>query len=62
MYDYFVEGDKLYFCIGDISGKGVPASLYMVVILALFRNIARKESDPSKIAIELNNALDTTDP
>lgn len=57
LYDYFIENDKLYFCMGDVSGKGVPASLYMVVILALFRNIARKESDPSKIAIELNNAL-----
>ena len=57
LFDYFVEGNKLYFCMGDVSGKGVPASLYMVVILALFRNIARKESDPSKIAIELNNAL-----
>lgn len=57
LYDYFIENDRLYFCMGDVSGKGVPASLYMVVILALFRNIARKESDPSKIAIELNNAL-----
>ena len=57
LYDYFTRDNKFFFCMGDVSGKGVPASLYMVVILALFRNIARKESDPGKIAIELNNAL-----
>ena len=57
LYDYFILGNKFYFCMGDVSGKGVPASLYMVVILALFRNIARKESDPGKIAFDLNNSL-----
>lgn len=57
LYDYFARDNKFFFCMGDVSGKGVPASLYMVVILALFRNIARKEDDPGKIATEVNNAL-----
>ena len=57
LYDYFTRDNKFFFCMGDVSGKGVPASLYMVVTLALFRSIARKEDDPGKIAVELNNAL-----
>ena len=60
LYDYFIRDNKFFFCMGDVSGKGVPASLYMVVILALFRNIARKESDPARIAEELNNTLSST--
>lgn len=57
LYDYFTRDGKFFFCMGDVSGKGVPASLYMVVILALFRNIARREDDPGKIATELNQSL-----
>ncbi len=57
LYDYFTRDNKFFFCIGDVSGKGIPASLYMVVILALFRNVTHKESDPGKIATEINNTL-----
>lgn len=60
LYDYFIRDNKFFFCIGDVSGKGIPASLYMVVILALFRNISRKESDPARIAEELNNTLSSS--
>lgn len=60
LYDYFIRDGKFFFCMGDVSGKGVPASLYMVVVLALFRNIARKECDPAKIATELNYSLSNT--
>lgn len=57
LYDYFVQGDKLYFCIGDVSGKGIPASLYMAVTRALFRNVSLHNDDPSTIISDLNNAL-----
>jgi sigma-B regulation protein RsbU (phosphoserine phosphatase) len=36
-YDYIFKGDNLYFVIGDVSGKGVPASLFMAVTRSLFR-------------------------
>ena len=40
LYDFFIRDEKLIFCIGDVSGKGVPASLVMAVTRSLFRNIA----------------------
>lgn len=57
LYDYFVRNDKLFFCIGDVSGKGVPASLFMAVIRALFRNVSLHEDDPGEIISALNIAL-----
>lgn len=40
LYDYFIQQDELYFCIGDVSGKGAPASLFMAATHYLFRNTA----------------------
>lgn len=40
LYDYFIHDDHLYFCIGDVSGKGVPASLFMAATHYLFRSVA----------------------
>lgn len=40
LYDYFINEDKLYFCIGDVSGKGVQASLFMAATHYLFRSVA----------------------
>lgn len=40
LYDYFISDDKLYFCIGDVSGKGVQASLLMAATHYLFRSVA----------------------
>lgn len=57
LYDYMIKDEKLYFVIGDVSGKGVPASLFMVVIRALFRNIAMKCDHPAEIVSSLNDAL-----
>lgn len=57
LYDYFVRDEKLFFCIGDVSGKGVPASLFMAVIRALFRNVSLHEDNPSAIAEALNTGL-----
>ena len=57
LYDYFVRGDSLFFCIGDVSGKGVPAALVMAVTRSLFRNISAHTAEPHRIMIALNNAL-----
>lgn len=40
LYDYFLQGNKIYFCIGDVSGKGAPASLFMAATHYLFRSVA----------------------
>lgn len=57
LYDYFVHGDSLFFCIGDVSGKGVPAALVMAVTRSLFRNISAHTAEPHRIVTVLNNAL-----
>lgn len=57
LYDYFIRDEKLFFCIGDVSGKGVPASLFMAVIRALFRNVSMHTDNPAKILEALNVAL-----
>ncbi len=39
LYDYVLKGDKLYLCIGDVSGKGVPAALLMMTVTMQFRQL-----------------------
>ena len=57
LYDFFIHDEKLFFCIGDVSGKGVPASLVMAVTRSLFRNIAAHTALPDKMVMALNEAL-----
>ena len=47
----------LYICIGDVSGKGVPASLFMAVTRNLFRVEAQMGLAPAEIAARLNANL-----
>src|SRR5262249_13079783 len=49
--------DHLCFAIGDVSGKGVPASLFMAVTLTLLRVIATRMRRPAAVLAELNNQL-----
>jgi sigma-B regulation protein RsbU (phosphoserine phosphatase) len=57
LYDFFMEEDHLYFAIGDVSGKGVPASLLMAVTLSLFRSVAVRMESPAAIMNSLNNSI-----
>ena len=57
LYGYVLKGDNLYFCIGDVSGKGVPASLFMAQSSRLFRTLAAESLMPADIAVRMNNAL-----
>ena len=57
LYDCFVQDDKLYLCIGDVSGKGVPASLFMSVARAMFRVVARQGLAPAEIARRINDTV-----
>ncbi len=60
LYDFILEGDELYFIIGDVAGKGVPASLYMAVTRTLFRNLAGNYQSAANIMREMNHAIATT--
>ncbi|MBO4891341.1 MAG: SpoIIE family protein phosphatase [Prevotella sp.] len=57
LYDFFIREEKLFFCIGDVSGKGVPASLVMAVTRSLFRNIAAHTAEPHKMVTDVNELL-----
>lgn len=56
LYNSFVRDGKLFFCIGDVSGKGVPSALIMAIVQALFRNIASTENSPDRIMKRLNES------
>ncbi|MBO7479547.1 MAG: SpoIIE family protein phosphatase [Bacteroidales bacterium] len=57
LYDFFIRDNKLFFCIGDVSGKGVPASLVMAVTRSLFRSISAHEKSPQRIVTMMNEAM-----
>ncbi len=57
LYDFFIKEEKLFFCIGDVSGKGVPASLVMAVTRSLFRTIACHEKSPLRIVTAMNESM-----
>ena len=57
LYGYLLMGDELYFCLGDVSGKGVPASLFMAQATRLFRTLATQHMMPAEIATRMNAAL-----
>ena len=57
LYDFFIEDEKLYFIIGDVSGKGIPASLVMAVTCRLFRAAASHRDNPEEIIASVNDSL-----
>ena len=57
LYDFFIADEKLHFIIGDVAGKGVPASLVMAVTCRLYRTIANNVATPEGIVSTLNDAL-----
>lgn len=57
LYDYFIHEEKLYFIIGDVSGKGIPASLLMAVTRSLFRTISLHYNTAADIMAGLNRSL-----
>ena len=57
LYDFFLQDDRLCFCVGDVSGKGIPASLTMAVAVNLFRTVAKEGFPPEVIAAKLNDTM-----
>lgn len=63
LYDYFIRkasndfgiiDDYLFFCVGDVSGKGIPASLLMSVTSYMFRNMSRRTTNARRICNSIN--------
>jgi serine phosphatase RsbU (regulator of sigma subunit) len=57
LYGYALLDNLLYFCVGDVSGKGVPAALYMAEVTRMFRTLVDGRLTPNAIAKRLNRAL-----
>ena len=57
LYGYALLDDMLYFCVGDVSGKGVPAALLMAEVTRMFRTLVDGHLKPDAIATRLNHAL-----
>ena len=57
LFDFYIRDEKLFFCIGDVSGKGVPASLLMAVTRSLFRTVSSHESQPAHIMATINESI-----
>ena len=57
LYNFLRKGDKFYFCIGDVSGKGVPASLFMTLATRGFLTLASTGRKAAEIATWMNKEL-----
>jgi phosphoserine phosphatase RsbU/P len=54
--------DRVVVALGDVSGKGIPAALFMAVTVTLLRTMARQHSDPAEILSALNDELAQQNP
>ncbi len=57
LYDFLITDDQLYFCLGDVSGKGVPAALFMAQAARMFQVMAKQQLKPADIATRMNDEL-----
>ena len=56
LYDYFVRNEKLFFCIGDVSGKGTPSAMLMAGTRSFFRAFSGHENNPALIMQYINES------
>ncbi len=57
LYDFYRDGDDVTFIIGDVSGKGMPAAIFMSAAVTLFRSAVKCHESPKAIMEEINAAL-----
>ena len=57
LYDFYIRHNKLFFCVGDVSGKGVPAALVMAMTRSLFRSSTAHEEQPEYVMAKMNRAF-----
>ena len=62
LYDYYRKGDDLFFIIGDVSGKGISAALFMSATVNLFRSAVKRLQSPKAIMEEINGVLSEHNP
>ncbi len=57
-YDFFVVDEKHFaFLVGDVSGKGVPAALFMVIAKTLIKDATKLLNSPARILEQVNDIL-----
>lgn len=54
---FFTDDDLLFFCIGDVSGHGIAAALFMARTIGLLRMMAQVENDPARLLADVNDRL-----
>ena len=59
LYDFYRDGDYVTFIIGDVSGKGLPAAMFMSATITLFRATVKHHLSPKVIMGEINATLST---
>lgn len=57
LYDFLEVGDSVFFLVGDVSGKGVPAALFMAITRAAFRFVGALGLPMSEVMYRVNNTL-----
>ena len=57
LFDYFIRDEKLFFCIGDVSGKSISAALVMTVVHYVFRIISNHSDNPQLIVEHMNKYM-----
>ena len=57
LYDFYRDGDYVTFIIGDVSGKGMPAAMFMSATVTLFRSAVKHHSSTNAIMEEINSTL-----
>ena len=62
LYDFSRQGDVLWFIIGDVSGKGIPATMFMSAAVNLFRSALGHQTSPKAIIEEMNAVLSENNP
>ena len=54
LFDFFIRDEKLFFCIGDVSGKGTPSAILMAGTRSFFRAFSTHENNPAHIMHYIN--------
>ncbi|MCP3900824.1 MAG: SpoIIE family protein phosphatase [Desulfobacteraceae bacterium] len=63
LYDFFlIDEEHLCFTLGDVSDKGVPSALFMVVTRTLIRTLSEKIHSPCELMSKINNILSSDNP
>ncbi|MBR4432824.1 MAG: SpoIIE family protein phosphatase [Paludibacteraceae bacterium] len=57
LFDFYIRENKLFFCVGDVSGKGVPASIVMAMTRSFFRSFSSYLNSPAQIVTQMNDSL-----